>query len=232
MKGRRSNERVCVIARGVTKRYGSTVALRGIDLELRGGELTLIEGHNGSGKSTLLAILGKMVRPTSGTVTFEPQSVGEMLRARIGWVSHESLVYADWSGRKNVEFAAAMHGLGRSEAWQHVAERFELGPFAEKPVRHCSRGQRQRIALARALVHAPDVILLDEPTSGLDVKGTKQLKSVLEEELDRGAAVAMVVHGEGLFEGDGVRRVELRRGKVVASEERSATGDDAQADSR
>ncbi|WP_438025314.1 ATP-binding cassette domain-containing protein [Sorangium sp. So ce233] len=207
-----------VVARGIVKTYGTTAALRGVNATIEAGQLTLIEGANGSGKSTLLGILGTVVRPTSGTISYEPfgEDAG-LARGSIGWLSHESLAYPDLSGRQNVELAARFHGLDAHEAWRYAEERFELGSFATRPLRTCSRGQRQRIALARALVHHPSLVLLDEPTTGLDRSGVARLLTVVEAEVARGAAVVVVSHEPEVFRGRAAARLMLERGRVVAA---------------
>lgn len=200
----------------VVKTFGATAALRGVTGALEPGRLTLIEGPNGSGKTTLLKILGTIVAPTSGRVSYEPLgSRREDVRSEVGWLSHESLAYGDLTGRQNIELAAELHGLGRQEAWERTKERFELGRFAERPLRTNSRGQRQRVALARALVHQPSFILLDEPTTGLDKQGVKRLLEVVEGEVRSGAVVALVSHEPALFDGFDPGRIALERGKVV-----------------
>jgi ABC-type multidrug transport system ATPase subunit len=208
-----------VVLRGVVKTFGGTAALRGVNGEVLAKQLTLIMGPNGSGKSTLLKILGTVMRPTSGSVEYEPLgSDHHQVRAQIGWLSHEPLAYGDLSGRENVELAAALHGLDAQEAWERVQSRFELGRFAERPLRTNSRGQRQRIALARALVHQPSLVLLDEPTTGLDQSGVERLLRVVREEVDGGAAVAVVSHEPAQFAELASARIALQRGKVVDAE--------------
>jgi ABC-type multidrug transport system ATPase subunit len=205
-----------VLGRGLVKSYGPTVALRGVNVTLLPGRLSLIEGANGSGKSTLLGILGTVIKPTSGKVTYEP--IGDdpfEVRAEIGWLSHDTLSYAELSGRQNVELAARLVGLDVAEAWSRSAERFELGTFAERPVRTYSRGQRQRLALARALVHEPSLLLLDEPTTGLDKSGVARLLAVVDEEVARGAAVVLVSHEPDLFRERAATRILLDRGRLV-----------------
>jgi ABC-type multidrug transport system ATPase subunit len=208
-----------VVARGIVKSYGSTMALRGVDATLEAAKLTLVEGANGSGKSTLLGILGTVIRPTAGTVRYEP--LGEdrsEIRAAIGWLSHETLAYPDLTGRQNVELVARLYGLDAAQAWTKAEERFELGAFAKRPVRTCSRGQRQRVALARALIHEPSLVLLDEPTAGLDRAGVSRLVGVISEEVARGAAVAVVSHEPDVFRELARARVVLERGRVVAQQ--------------
>jgi ABC-type multidrug transport system ATPase subunit len=207
-----------VVARGIVKTYGTTAALRGVSVTLEGERLTLIEGANGSGKSTLLGILGTVIRPTSGRVIYEP--LGDEVhgvRGAIGWLSHESLAYPDLTGRQNIELAARFHGLDAKEAWRRAEERFELGSFALRPLRTYSRGQRQRTALARALVHEPSLVLLDEPTTGLDRAGVARLLAVVDAEVVRGAAVVVVSHEPEIFRERASGRVVLERGRVVDS---------------
>jgi len=214
-----------IVGKGLIKTYGPTVALRGVDVTVRPGRLLVIEGANGSGKSTLLGILGTVVKPTSGRVVYEPLGDDPHdVRAEIGWLSHETMAYPDLSGRKNVELAARLVGLDVREAWARAASRFELGAFAERPVRTYSRGQRQRIALARALVHGPSLVLLDEPTTGLDKAGVSRLLAVVDEEVSRGAAVVVVSHEPELFATRVKDRLVLERGRVVQS---SAPGEAA-----
>jgi heme exporter protein A len=203
-----------VVARGLVKTYGSTVALRGVDAVIEAGQLTLIEGANGSGKSTMLGIVGTVIRATSGKVHYEPLPDDmNIIRSAIGWLSHETLAYPDLTGRQNVELVARFHGMDAAEAWRAAEERFELGAFARRPLRTCSRGQRQRVALARALVHTPSLVLLDEPTAGLDKSGVARLTRVIREEVKRGAAVAVVSHEPELFRDQAVARIILERGK-------------------
>jgi heme exporter protein A len=205
-----------VTARGLTKRFGSTLALRGVDADFECGRVTVIEGANGSGKSTLLGILGTVIQPTTGSMDYGVKD-GEVkgLRAEIGWLSHETLSYGDLTGRQNIEFTGRLFGLNGQMAWERAAERFALGAFASRPLRTNSRGQRQRIALARALVHDPSLILLDEPTTGLDRDGVEQVVTVVQEEVLRGAIVVVVSHDQRLFEGQGAARLVLERGRRI-----------------
>jgi heme exporter protein A len=200
--------------RSVTKTYGSVRALVGVSARFEDGKVAMVTGPNGSGKSTLLSIVGTLTRATSGTV--DHGALGKsrnLVRRALGWVGHDSLCYADLSGRENVELAARLHGLDPARAFEGARARFDLGPFAERPFRTYSRGQRQRIALARALVHAPKLLLLDEPTTGLDAKGVEVLKGVIKEEAARGVVVVVVTHDEP-FAAMGDTRLALERGKV------------------
>ncbi len=204
--------------RNVTKAYGPVRALVGVSCDFQEGVITVIQGPNGSGKSTLLAILGTLARPTSGTVDHGPLGKRRAaVRRTLGWVGHESLCYLDLTGRQNIELAARLYGCDAATACREAAERLDLGPFVERPVRTYSRGQRQRIALARALVHQPRLLLLDEPTAGLDQSAAERLTSVVREEAARGAVVVVVTHDAGFAERMGGRAVTLERGRRLGT---------------
>lgn len=204
-----------VVADKVTKRFGATLALRGVSATFNPG-LSLIVGPNGSGKTTLLGLLGSTLRATAGVVDYEP--LGEAsadVRGHIGWVSHEALAYADLSARQNVRLAAEAHGLEPSRAWEEARNRFELDAFGERPLKTLSRGQRQRTALARALVADPGLLLLDEPSTGLDSAGIDRLLSVIEAEVNKRRIVVLVAHDVETFRGITSVRVVLDRGRRV-----------------
>jgi heme exporter protein A len=204
-----------VEVRNVSKRYGSTAALRGVTVTLRAG-LTRLVGPNGSGKSTLLAVLGTLVRPSSGTVSYEPLGDSpSAVRSVLGWVSHESMLYGDLTAEQNLDLAARTHGISDASAILPSVERFHLGSFLRRPVRTLSRGQRQRVALARALIHRPAVLLLDEPTTGLDGDGVRRLREVVREELDRGVLAVVVEHEPSTFEDLAHQVVRLDRGRRI-----------------
>ena len=198
----------------VSRHFGSTVALTGIDASFAAGEITSLEGPNGSGKSTLLGILGTVLSPTRGDVLYDGKRVEPVeIRSQIGWLSHETHCYPDLSPRRNLEFAASLYGL-REETWATAAKRFGVDAFAERVFRRLSRGQRQRVALARATVHAPSLLLLDEPTNGLDADGIERLVGVLSEEAQRGCIVVLVTHDPKLAERIAARRLYLERGRL------------------
>lgn len=202
--------------RNVTKRYGAVRALMGVSARFESGRITVVRGPNGSGKSTLLGIVGTLVRPTSGEV--DHGALGQTraeVRRTLGWVGHESLCYPDLSGRVNIELAARLQGVDPHQAFQRALGRFDLGSFADRPLRTYSRGQRQRVALARGLVHDPGLLLLDEPATGLDVASTDRLRRVVQEEAERGAIVVIVTHEARLTQGLDVTDVSLERGRRV-----------------
>jgi heme exporter protein A len=204
--------------RGVLRAFGATLALRGVNTAFDAGTISLLEGPNGAGKSTLLAVIGTVLRPSSGTVWYDP--VGdqpEEVRRHLGWVAHESHCYRELGARDNVLLAARLHGVESKDSWTDVAQRVDIAHLADRAVGTLSRGQKQRVALARALVHAPSVLLLDEPWTGLDLKSSSLLEQVLLEERERGTLVVVVSHGEGIAERLGARRVRLENGRIASA---------------
>ena len=217
--GRGSSNRVSAIehieVRQVTRLFGATPALRAVSARFDAATVTLLEGPNGAGKSTLLAILGTVLKPTSGTLHYHPLgSEPERVRPHIGWVSHESLCYRELTAQQNVELAARFQGVPVAGAWERVAARVGAEALAQRTVATLSRGQKQRVALARALVHDPAILLLDEPWSGLDRVSSANLEAVVRAERDRGALVIVVNHHEGLAERLGARVLRLENGRA------------------
>jgi heme exporter protein A len=207
-------------AKDLVKLYGPTRALSGVRIVLEAGEITSIEGPNGSGKSTLLNLLALLARPTRGELRFgdrDPQR-GSGMRSRIGLVAHAPMVYPDLTGRENLALCARLYGLpSHPPELAQVEQRFELGAFMQRPARTYSRGQLQRLSLARALLPAPRLLLLDEPSTGLDAAGVERLTEVMRAERARGAIVVLVTHDAQLAGAVADRRVRLRAGRVVES---------------
>ncbi len=202
----------------VTKTYGPVRAVVGVSAQFDDATVTVLRGPNGSGKSTLLSILGTVVRPTTGRVDHGGLGRNRAdIRRRLGWVGHDSLCYPDLTGRQNIELAARLHGRDPRAAFARASSRFELGAFADRAVRTYSRGQRQRIALARALVHEPRLLLLDEPTSGLDAPAVGRLIAVVREEALAGAVVIVVTHDECFSDAVGGRVLALERGRLATA---------------
>jgi heme exporter protein A len=210
-----------VQTRELSKVYGPTRALTGVDLRFERGQVTSVEGPNGSGKSTLLSLLGMLARPSKGEIWFGDRSVGKApsLRAAVGVLGHAPMVYPDLNAFENLRLFAQLYGLPHAAAnLQALGERFALGSWAERPARTYSRGQLQRVALARAVLHAPQLLLLDEPSTGLDVASVDRLVSAVQQERERGAIIVLVTHDDPLRDRLADRRVKLARGRVVEEE--------------
>jgi heme exporter protein A len=197
--------------------YGRTRALGGVDLTLRAGEATALLGPNGAGKSTLVGILATLVAPSSGGVRYGELDHGDDdLRATIGVIAHESLCYGDLTGRENLTFWSRLYAVPDARARvEALLERVGLADAAARPARTYSRGMLQRLAVARALVHRPQLLLADEPFTGLDRAGVELLAALLKEERARGCILCVVTHDFDAVAALVDRVVVLARGRVA-----------------
>jgi heme exporter protein A len=182
----------------VTKVYGRHRALAGVSLELRAGSICGLLGANGAGKSTLLAILATLLRPTSGTVhygAFPHATAARALRGALGFVAHDSFLYADLTARENLRLFGRLYGLTDPEGRaRELIARVGLAAAQDRVVRTYSRGMQQRLALARAILHQPRLLLLDEPFTGLDRAAVEMLKGLLVEHQAAGTILLLVTH--------------------------------------
>lgn len=185
-------------ARGLVREYGPVVAVDGVDLALAEGEFLTIFGPNGAGKSSLLGMLGGAMRPTRGTVLIRDTELAYAdvgWRHRVGILSHRGFLYGRLTAEENLYFYGRLFGLDDLD--RRIPERLErvgLADWARFQARQLSHGMRQRLALARALLHDPDVVLLDEPYTGLDPSAATVLRTVLAELRDGRRTVVMVTH--------------------------------------
>jgi ABC-2 type transport system ATP-binding protein len=189
-----------VLAQGVTRRFGTVKALDGLDVTASYGQVTALVGPNGAGKTTLLLILATLLRADDGEVRvagFDPATHPDAVRASMGWMPDVFGVYDQLTVREYLSFFADAYLLGRARARTRVADLLDLvhlDEYADRPVHVLSRGQKQRLALSRALVHEPPVLLLDEPASGLDPRSRVELRDTLRAEAARGRAVVISSH--------------------------------------
>ena len=207
----------------VGKRYGSERALASVTLELQARSMCAVLGHNGAGKSTLLGILSTLVRPTGGTVAYHAagQAVtGAAVRREIGVLAHASLCYADLSARENLALIAGLYDIdGSPPALDRLLDQVGLDHKArDRAARTYSRGMVQRLALARALLTRPSLVLLDEPFTGLDRGGALSLGEQLGALRDGGAIVVVVTHDLEAIAGRTDHVAILRRGQLVFEE--------------
>lgn len=189
-------------ARHLVRAFGTRRAVNDVSLTLAAGEALALFGPNGAGKTTFLRLLAGLLKPTSGAAAIGGADLpAPAARARVGLISHRTLLYESLTARENVRFAAQLHGIADAEAaTQRALERLRVADRADVPVRALSRGLQQRVAIARAVVHGPDVLLADEPYTGLDEQGASALTGLLLERRADGAALVVVTHAlhEGL----------------------------------
>ncbi|MDB4952440.1 MAG: heme exporter protein CcmA [Myxococcales bacterium] len=209
--------------RKIGKRYGTERALVGVSLELRAGSMCALLGHNGAGKTTLLGIVSTLVRQNDGKVTYrdgQAEATGEAVRREIGMLAHSSLCYGELSAVENLQLFAGLYGVDDSEtAINAVLDRVGLEPKARtRAARTYSRGMAQRLALARAVLTKPSLLLLDEPFTGLDRGGALALGEQLGELKASGAIVVVVTHDLEAIAGRADHVAVLRRGGLVFEE--------------
>jgi heme ABC exporter ATP-binding subunit CcmA len=203
-----------IVADELTQRFGSQVALDSVDLALDQGEHLAVLGDNGAGKTTLLRILATAARPTSGRLQiFGLDAVSERkaLRAQIGFVAHAPGLYPALSAVENLEFFCALHDVDR----KHVPEALALvglTDVAHRPAGRLSRGEQQRLAIGRAVVHSPRLLVLDEPDASLDSGGSDLLAGVM-----RGRTVVLATHDHALANRLCERTVVLRNGRSLGA---------------
>jgi heme exporter protein A len=202
---------------GMGKAFGRSVVLRDVTLTIAAGEVVALFGPNGAGKSTLLRLCARLMAPTSGSLTLFGETFPSLAtRRRIGVVAHQSFLYPDLTARENLLFYAAMFDLDDAallvDAW---LERVALIDVRDRAVRLFSRGMEQRLALARALLHEPDLILLDEPWSGLDSAAADWLGALLLELRTNGRTVIVATHDFARGLAVATRALVLHRGRLA-----------------
>lgn len=206
-----------VAVSGVWKYFGDFPALRDISLEVPGGSCMALLGRNGAGKTTLLRILAGFSKPAKGSVTLEGREPREMeSRRRVGYLGHGISVWDELSATENLRLFADLYQADGAQI-PHWLDRVGLAKVKHGLVREFSRGMRQRLAIARALLHSPSILILDEPFTSLDDRAIALLQSVLREARERGAAIIMSTHQlrEALELASDVAL--LQRGKITHS---------------
>lgn len=202
---------LALAASGLTKIYGSTVALWQVGLAARAGDLISVTGPKASGKSTLLRIIAGLVTPTVGTVDWNC-GLGDR-RPRTAFVGHTTHLYDALTPRENIELAARLGGRDRGIGMAAL-DRLGLGDRSGGASGTLSAGTVRRVALARALATDPDVLVVDEPFASLDVAAADRTATVLDEERRRGRLIVVASHDERRIAELATRRLELERGRV------------------
>jgi ABC-type multidrug transport system ATPase subunit len=213
-----------IVVRGLHRSFGAVRALDGVDLDARPGRVTALIGPNGSGKTTLLLVLAGLLVPDAGQVRVggdDPVTDGPRARARTGWMPDTFGTWDSLTAREVLLTFAAAYRLPRAAARARAAELLDtvhLGELADRPASVLSRGQKQRLGLARALVHSPDVLLLDEPASGLDPRSRVDLRVLLRSLASAGTTVLVSSHVLSELDELADDAVFLSRGRTVTAD--------------
>jgi heme ABC exporter ATP-binding subunit CcmA len=211
------SEAAAVAVEALEKRFGPVVALAGVDFAVPAGRVLAVLGPNGAGKSTLLRILAGLARPSAGAVRIGAGAGDRRrVRGRVGYVGHATFLYPHLSARENLVFAARLYGVAdpAARAAALLAEQ-GLEPLADRAAGSFSRGQAQRLAIARGLVHDPPVVLLDEPFTGLDPTSADRLAARVRALAAAGRAVVFVTHDLAQAAALGHRALLLVRGRIA-----------------
>ncbi|MFZ0318774.1 MAG: ABC transporter ATP-binding protein [Candidatus Sulfotelmatobacter sp.] len=203
-----------VAVSGLIKQFGRFAALRGVSAEFTAGKFYVILGDNGAGKTTLLRTLAGLAQPTHGTVSICGKNPQEACRG-IGYMAHPSLLYDEMSGMENLRYFARLYDIAGDGRCEEAIRSVRLDPELTRPVGQYSQGMRQRMSLARAILHDPKILLLDEPFSNVDAHSAREMVGLLEAMRDAGRTIFVVTHQAALLEGVADEFVWMQAGQIV-----------------
>jgi len=188
-----------ITARGLSRRFGLRIAVDDVSLEVAQGEIVALLGPNGAGKTTTMRLLAGLIAPTTGSVTIDgihlTRATGSALRSRIGFLTEAPGLWDRLTVRENLRVYAGLYALAHPDAVvDSTLETFGLVPYAAARAAELSKGLRQKVALARALLHEPSILLLDEPTSGLDPEVARAVRGMLDDRRHSGCAILVSTH--------------------------------------
>jgi heme exporter protein A len=211
----------------VARHYGRRKALSQISFTCSAGEIVGLLGPNGAGKSTLLNILATLLSPSKGTIEYGQLTATDdaAIRSQLGMLGHDLFLYPELTARENLTFFARLYALpDAARVAASALDRAGLAERADDFVSGFSRGMRQRVALERALLHDPRLILLDEPFTGLDQTSTSALVERLKERQRAGCLIVLATHDLDVADGLLTRAIFLKNGRIVASDRATDTG--------
>ena len=215
MVSSQSNTSPVITVSNLVKQFGRFAALRGVSAEFAGGKLYAILGDNGAGKTTLLRTLAGLNHPTRGEISILGKSDFRDICDQVGYMAHPSLLYDEMSGMENLTYFGRLYGIKNEARCREVISSVGLDPDLNRPVGQYSQGMRQRMSLARALLHDPKILLLDEPFSNVDVHSAADMVQLLAKIRDLGKTIFVVTHQAALLEGVADEFVWMETGKIV-----------------
>ena len=200
----------------VSKTFGRFAALRDVSAEFTSGKLYAVLGDNGAGKTTLLRAMVGLAQPTRGNITLLGSEDLRAATHHIGYMAHPTLLYEEMSGMENLRYFAALYGIHDDQPCERAIRVVGLDPALTRRVGQYSQGMRQRLSLARALVHDPKILFLDEPFSNVDVISGREMVHVLAQMRDLGKTIFIVTHQAALLEGVADEFVCMAAGQISA----------------
>ncbi len=213
---------VILKAKGIRRSFGKKNVLNGLDLDLHKGDIYVLFGSNGVGKTTLVKILATLIHSDKGEIThFGMNSDDDLrdIRRKIGFMSHEPYLYRDLTASENLDFFADLYSIPNKEKRiEEMLKMVELYHRSFDKVGSFSRGMKQRLALARTLLHSPDLVFLDEPYSGLDLNAQAMLNKVIKKMNQEGVTFFMITHDLEKGMEIATRRGILSKGKIIADD--------------
>jgi ABC-2 type transport system ATP-binding protein len=221
-----------IVASHLTRRFGARAAVEDVSFTVQRSEIVALLGPNGAGKTTTMRMLAGLIAPDAGTVSIDGVALtkisGTLLRGRIGFLTESPGLWDRLTVRENLRTYARLYGLAEPErAIDQSLELFEIADRSETRAAELSKGTRQKVALARALLHAPSVLLLDEPTSGLDPEIRRSVRSLLEERRRAGCAILVSTHNLDEAERLADRVAVLHHGALLGCDTPAAVMADA-----
>jgi ABC-type multidrug transport system ATPase subunit len=213
-----TQQQPAVSVRDVVRYFGRFAALRGITAEFIPGQLYVLLGENGAGKSTLLRVIAGLLAPSRGSVRVLGSENIRAVATRFGYMGHAPLLYDEMSAVENLEYFSALYGINDRVRCEEAIRTVGLDPALERRVGQYSQGMRQRISLARAIVHSPELLCLDEPFSNVDVRSAKQMTTLLAKMRDAGTTIFVVTHQAALMEPVADECIVLDAGRMIARE--------------
>ncbi len=208
-----------IVLENLVKFFGRFAALRDITASFAAGRLYVVVGDNGAGKSTLLRVVAGLMEPSQGSFTILGAKKVRDVAHRVGYMGHAPLLYDELSGMENLRYFAGLYGIHDDEVSRNAMKMVGLDPDLGRRIGQYSQGMRQRLSLARAVLHDPELMLLDEPFSNVDVHSARDMAAVLGRVRDQGKTIFVVTHQATLMENVADEFVHMAAGQIVAREE-------------
>jgi ABC-type multidrug transport system ATPase subunit len=203
-----------ITVHNVIKQFGRFAALRGVSAEFDAGRLHAILGDNGAGKTTLLRAMAGLAAPTKGSISIVGKNPKDACR-EIGYMAHPSLLYDEMSGLENLRYFARLYGIEGDERCREVIRAVGLDPELARGVGQYSQGMRQRMSLARAILHDPQILLLDEPFSNVDAHSAREMVGLLRGMRENEKTIFVVTHQAALLDGVADEFIWMEAGQIV-----------------